>query len=123
VASFSAPLAFLASCGYCVLQVNYRGSTGFGRATLESLIGEAGTLDVEDCLRALAAAVAAEHSDPARVAVFGGSHGGFLGAHLIGQHPSRFRAACLRNPVTDIASMVGVTDIPDWCFGALPVEL
>uniref|UniRef100_A0A7S0SJ49 Peptidase S9 prolyl oligopeptidase catalytic domain-containing protein n=1 Tax=Mantoniella antarctica TaxID=81844 RepID=A0A7S0SJ49_9CHLO len=48
--------------------------------------------------------------------VVGGSHGGFLGAHLIGQAPDMFRCAVLRNPVTDIASMVALTDIPDWCF-------
>lgn len=116
VAAFSAPLAFLAAQGYAVLQVNYRGSTGFGRANLESFLGHAGVQDVADCISALDAAVAAQLIDPERVAVFGGSHGGFLAAHLIGQHPSRFRAACCRNPVTDLASMVGLTDIPDWCF-------
>lgn len=34
----------------------------------------------------------------------------------VGSHPGLFRAACLRNPVVDIPSMVGSTDIPDWCF-------
>ena len=48
--------------------------------------------------------------------VVGGSHGGFLGAHLIGQHPEMFKCAVLRNPVTDVASMVHLTDIPDWCY-------
>jgi len=116
VASFSPPLAWLAGQGYAVLQVNYRGSLGFGRASLESLLGHAGTLDVADCMAALDAAVSRGLVDGARTAVWGGSHGGFLGAHLAGQHPQRFFAACLRNPVTDICAMVGVTDIPDWCF-------
>jgi hypothetical protein len=48
--------------------------------------------------------------------VCGGSHGGFLSGHLMGQHPQRFKCAGLRNPVLNIALMVGVTDIPDWCF-------
>jgi acylaminoacyl-peptidase len=38
------------------------------------------------------------------------------GAHLIGQAPDMFRCAVLRNPVTDIAAMVPLTDIPDWCY-------
>jgi hypothetical protein len=54
--------------------------------------------------------------DPARVSVSGGSHGGFLTAHLIGQHPSLFRAAIMRNPVVNVASMVSASDISDWCW-------
>jgi hypothetical protein len=50
------------------------------------------------------------------VGVVGGSHGGFLGGHLLGQFPSAFRFAVLRNPVTNISLMVGLTDITDWCY-------
>jgi acylaminoacyl-peptidase len=34
----------------------------------------------------------------------------------MGQYPQRFKCAALRNPVLNIALMVGVTDIPDWCY-------
>merc|ERR1712176_779224 len=37
-------------------------------------------------------------------------------AHFAGQFPETVRAACLRNPVCDISSMVASSDIPDWCF-------
>lgn len=76
--------------------------------------------DVADCLSILDAAVSAGLVDGARASYVGGSHGGFLGGHLAGQAPDRFRCISLRNPVTNIASMVGVTDIPDWCFVETP---
>ncbi len=115
--------AFLAAQGVAVLAVNFRGSTGYGEEALASLPGRVGAADVADCMAALGAALArpadgAPLLDAARVAVSGGSHGGFLAAHLVGQAATRtaFRAAVLRNPVTDISAMAGATDIPDWCW-------
>ena len=116
-AGYVASVAYLASLGYAVVYCNYRGSTGYGEAPLQSLVGgNAGTQDVADCVRIAEAAIEEGVADPNRVCVIGGSHGGFLGAHLIGQAPDLFKCAVLRNPVTDIAAMVPLTDIPDWCF-------
>lgn len=115
--SFNPAYAYLcAHGGYAVLHVNYRGSTGFGQRFLESLPGHVGLLDVKDIVHA--AITMSEHSwvDPTRVGICGGSHGGFLAAHCIGQFPDIFKVAAIRNPVTNIASMVTATDIPDWCF-------
>ena len=50
------------------------------------------------------------------VAVMGGSHGGFLTGHLLGQHPSRFNCGVLRNPVLDLTQMIHISDIPDWVY-------
>lgn len=80
-------------------QVNYRGSLGFGDADLNSLPGNIGTQDVADVVLATHTALALTTSssekrplfDASRVAVVGGSHGGFLAAHLIGQHPDIFK--------------------------------
>jgi acylaminoacyl-peptidase len=63
-----------------------------------------------------AALCCAGFADAERASVCGGSHGGFLTGHLMGQYPQRFKCAGLRNPVLNIALMVGVTDIPDWCY-------
>lgn len=54
--------------------------------------------------------------DESRVAVIGGSHGGFLTGNLVGKHAERFRCGVLRNPVMDISLMAHVSDIPDWCY-------
>ena len=59
---------------------------------------------------------AGKHLDAGRVGACGGSHGGFLSLHLVGQHSSVYKAAAVRNPVTNIATMYGATDIPDWCY-------
>lgn len=56
------------------------------------------------------------YSDPARLAVSGGSHGGFLTGHLVGQYPDVFKCAILRNPALTLGHMVYTTDIPDWVF-------
>ena len=110
-------LAFLAAAGYAAVLVNFRGSTGYGEGGVQSLPGAVGAADAADCLAALDAAAAAGLVDPARVALVGGSHGGFLAASLAGAHPARFRAAVLRNPVCDLSLMAGLSDIgPDWCF-------
>ena len=118
--SFSAPYAFHAALGIAVLLVNYRGSTGFGRAPLRSLPGRCGSQDVSDCIAALdavrASAAFSERVDAGNAAICGGSHGGFLTSHLIGQHPDVFKCGVMRNPVTNIGSMATATDIPDWAF-------
>ncbi len=115
--AYAASTAYLASLGYAVCHCNYRGSTGYGEVALRSLVGgAAGRADVDDCVAVAERAVADGVADPERLCAIGGSHGGFLAAHLVGQRPDLFRCAVLRNPVTDIAAMVPATDIPDWCF-------
>ena len=46
----------------------------------------------------------------------GGSHGGLLTGHLVGQHLDRFKSGVLLNPVLDVSTMIHVSDIPDWCY-------
>ncbi|KAL6971721.1 acylaminoacyl-peptidase [Sarracenia purpurea var. burkii] len=116
VSSFSKSLAFLSSIGYSLLIVNYRGSLGFGEEALQSLPGKIGSQDVNDVLNAIDHVIDMGLADPSKIAVLGGSHGGFLTTHLIGQEPDKFVAAAVRNPVCNLALMVGTTDIPDWCY-------
>ena len=85
---------------------------------MNSLLGNIGINDVEDCgeLTKLALEKFKHVLDEKKVAAYGGSHGGFLSAWLIG-HPKYkdlWSAACLRNPVLDMNYMRSATDIPDW---------
>ncbi|KAH0629992.1 hypothetical protein JD844_012520 [Phrynosoma platyrhinos] len=108
--------AVLCRMGFAVLLVNYRGSLGFGQDCVDSLLGNVGTQDVNDVQFCVEKVLQKEPLDPQRVALLGGSHGGFLSCHLIGQNPGTYKACVARNPVVNIASMVGSTDIPDWCL-------
>ncbi|XP_019231044.1 PREDICTED: acylamino-acid-releasing enzyme-like isoform X1 [Nicotiana attenuata] len=116
LSSFSTSLAFLSSLGYSLLIVNYRGSLGFGEEAVQSLPGKIGSQDVNDVLAAIDHVIEVGLADPSKIAVLGGSHGGFLTTHLIGQAPDKFAAAVARNPVCNLALMVGTSDIPDWCY-------
>uniref|UniRef100_A0A8C9GIA1 Acylamino-acid-releasing enzyme n=1 Tax=Piliocolobus tephrosceles TaxID=591936 RepID=A0A8C9GIA1_9PRIM len=105
--------AMLCKMGFAVLLVNYRGSTGFGQDSILSLPGNVGHQDVKDVQFAVEQVLQEEHFDASHVALMGGSHGGFISCHLIGQYPETYRACVARNPVINIASMLGSTDIPD----------
>ncbi|CAM6101899.1 unnamed protein product [Calypogeia fissa] len=114
--TFSRTYAFLSALGFSLLHVNYRGSLGFGEEALQSLPGHVGRQDVSDVLAAVEKVISDGLAERHKIAVIGGSHGGFLTSHLIGQAPETFVTAVLRNPVCNLSSMVGITDIPDWCY-------
>eukprot|EP00612_Vaucheria_litorea_P001100 CAMPEP_0171459608 /NCGR_PEP_ID=MMETSP0945-20130129/4823_1 /TAXON_ID=109269 /ORGANISM="Vaucheria litorea, Strain CCMP2940" /LENGTH=742 /DNA_ID=CAMNT_0011985659 /DNA_START=140 /DNA_END=2364 /DNA_ORIENTATION=- len=114
--SFVAEYAFLCGIGYALLLVNYRGSTGFGEGPLNSLPKNIGTHDVDDMVQATREVCGRDDMDENRVALWGGSHGGFLACHLTSLFPDMFKVAMIRNPVVNLASMVTSSDIPDWCY-------
>jgi dipeptidyl aminopeptidase/acylaminoacyl peptidase len=68
---------WLADRGYAVLSVNFRGSTGFGKAFLNAGDLQWGRKMHDDLLDAVKWAVAQRIADPARVAIMGGSYGGY----------------------------------------------
>ncbi|XP_075973190.1 acylamino-acid-releasing enzyme-like isoform X1 [Anticarsia gemmatalis] len=115
VNGFSLEAALFNMLGFATLQINYRGSTGQGEATVTCLLNKVGDYDVKDCKLATDEVVKSHNVDERKLGLFGGSHGGFLVTHLSGQYPETYSAVVSRNPVTDIASMFNSTDIADWC--------
>jgi dipeptidyl aminopeptidase/acylaminoacyl peptidase len=101
VADFNLEIQFFTSRGIGVVDVNYRGSTGYGRAYREALNGRWGEADVEDCVAAARSLVQAGEADGALLAIRGGSAGGF----------TTLAALTTRDDFAAGASYYGVSDL------------
>ena len=75
--SLNLSVQFWTSRGFGVLDVNYRGSTGYGRKYRERLYGQWGVMDVMDCISGAKFLAARGDADPRKLAVTGGSAGGY----------------------------------------------
>jgi acylaminoacyl-peptidase len=92
--------------------VNFRGSLGFGQALIDFLPGKCGTEDIKDTMvtishslmnlisslrlqECMKDALSKQLADPNKAVLCGGSHGGFIGAHIVTQS-NAFKAAVLR---------------------------
>lgn len=76
-AGFRLEIQFWTSRGFAVVDVNYGGSTGYGRAYRERLNGAWGIVDVADCINAARYLAARNEVDGRRLAIRGGSAGGY----------------------------------------------
>jgi dipeptidyl aminopeptidase/acylaminoacyl peptidase len=96
-------IAYFTSRGLGVVDVNYRGSTGFGRAYRKQLRHNWGIVDVDDCVAVANALVGEGVADPARLAIRGGSAGGWTSAAALTFHDV-FACGVIRYPVLDLVS-------------------
>ncbi len=96
-------IQFWTSRGFAVADVNYRGSTGYGRAYRRSLAGQWGVKDVEDCIHALKHLAARALVDPARAAISGSSAGGYTALAALAFHDA-FRAGVVQYGIGELAS-------------------
>ncbi|MFJ7269916.1 prolyl oligopeptidase family serine peptidase [Streptomyces sp. NPDC099050] len=97
-------IGFFTSRGIGVLDVQYGGSTGYGRAYRERLRHTWGLTDVSDCATAVRGLVAEGLADPGRIAIRGGSAGGWTAVASLVAEPGLYRAAGVYYPVLDPVS-------------------
>lgn len=109
---FSTTHQWLANRGYNVLSVNFRGSTGFGKAFVNAANREWGGRMQDDLLDAVEWAINQRIAEPSRIAIFGGSYGGY--AALVGATftPQRFACAIDLFGISNLVSFA--SDIPPY---------
>jgi dipeptidyl aminopeptidase/acylaminoacyl peptidase len=95
---------FWTSRGFAVLDVNYGGSTGFGRAYRDALAGQWGVIDVDDCVAGARWLAAQGLVDPERLAIRGGSAGGLTTLCALAFHDV-FKAGASYYGVSDLAGL------------------
>ena len=100
-----------AGAGYVVVLGNPRGAAGYGEDHARAIKLKLGTVDADDLLALLDAALATDDVDTTRIGVMGGSYGGFMTSWLAGHHGDRFRAAIVERAVTAWDSFLGSSDI------------
>lgn len=110
---YDSRVQFLANRGYAVLQVNMRGSLGFGRGFMHAAIGEFAGAMHDDLIDAVDWAVERGIADPERVGIFGGSYGGYAALVGITFTPDVFAAAVdycgISNLVSFMRTLPGYT--------------
>ena len=79
----SVPFQYWTSRGFAVLDVNFRGSTSFGRAYRQKLNGQWGVMDVQDCIDGAQYLIDLGYVDPKRIAIRGSSSGGFTALNAL----------------------------------------
>lgn len=104
-ATLDLQVQFWTSRGFALVDVNYRGSSGYGRAYREQLNGQWGTADVADVIHAARFLVQQGKADDARLAIHGASAGGYTTLAALTVHPKVFRAGASYYGVSDIEAL------------------
>lgn len=109
---FSVTQQVLASNGFLVAAINYRGSAGYGQAFADLVHANWGPQEGEDGLALINALAACDAADPNRVGVFGPSYGGFMTNWMVTHYPGRVHAGVALSTVSDLT--VSALGIDHW---------
>lgn len=127
-AEFNPSIQLFASWGYAVLEVNYRGSTGYGKAFMEANQGDIGGGDARDVAAGARLLAADPDVDPGRIVCGGGSYGGYMTYRQLTHFPELWAGGVAMVGITDWAHMYGES-MPQFrhllhrLFGGSPEEV
>ena len=126
--AFASDRAAYVDLGCAVVEVNYRGSTGYGAAWRDAITGRPGLTELEDLAAVRAALVAAGVVDPGRLALAGASWGGYLTLLGLGTQPDLWCAGVAGVPVADYVAayedeMEPLRAFDRSLFGGSPAEV
>jgi len=94
---YNPEVQFLANRGYAVFQVNYRGSTGYGKAFFSAGFKEAGGKIQDDITDGVHWLINSKIADPKKIAIFGGGFGGFSALYGVSFHPELYNCAIVQH--------------------------
>ena len=125
---FAADRAAWVDLGCAVVEVNYRGSTGYGVAWRDALVGRPGLTELEDLAAVREHLVTTGVADPRRIALTGGSWGGYLTLLALGVQPELWTAGVAAVPVADYVAayedeMEELRAFDRSLFGGSPAEV
>jgi len=109
VAEYDGRAQFFATRGYAALQVNYRGSTGYGREYRNMLRENWGIYDVEDAIGGGRHLAEAGLADPDKLVIMGGSAGGYTVLQTLVTHPGFFKAGICLYGVSNLFTLAADT--------------
>lgn len=104
----------LANRGYAVLQMNYRGSPGYGEELYQNARRQIGGKIQDDIEDATRWAIAAGIADPKRIAIFGASYGGYSTLFALGKNPDLYRCGISFAGVTDWSAFLEDSDVAEY---------
>ncbi|MCA0146620.1 prolyl oligopeptidase family serine peptidase [Blastococcus sp. LR1] len=105
----SLEIQYFTSRGFCVAHVDYRGSTDYGRRYRDALQGRWGVVDLDDVVACAQHLADAGRVDPARMAIRGGSAGGYTVLAALSMRPGVFTAGASHYGVADLAALAAET--------------
>lgn len=109
---YSDEVQFLANRGYAVFQVNYRGSTGYGKAFYSAGFKQAGGKIQDDITDGVNWLISKKIANPKKIAIFGDGFGGFSALYGVSFHPQLYNCAVIKYGLINFFTYI--KDVPPY---------